>query len=244
MGNSKLQSFVMKTVKRSQIKAADYNPRMISDEAKKRLKKGMKKYGLVQPLIWNERTGVLVSGHQRLSIMDEMEKWPENDYTLEVAAIDVSEKDERTLNVQLNNTSMMGEFDLDVLRDMSAGLDLDDLGFSDSDLDLIFGEGGGEIGEMMTDTPEVTESKDKLDEIKAEREKMNTEKEAENSASFYFIIVCDNEEQRTRLMNAMQVPVFEDFVPADRLKRLVGKQEIIGADAEVDPHSIGGIEVE
>ena len=176
--------------------------------------------------------------------MDEMEKWPENDYTLEVAAIDVSEKDERTLNVQLNNTSMMGEFDLDVLRDMSAGLDLDDLGFSDSDLDLIFGEGGGEIGEMMTDTPEVTESKDKLDEIKAEREKMNTEKEAENSASFYFIVVCDNEEQRTRLMNAMQVPVFEDFVPADRLKRLVGKQEIIGADAGVDPHSISSVEVE
>lgn len=220
---SDFQTYEMKRIMRSQIRLADYNPRMISEDARKRLKKGMKKFGLVQPLVWNQRTGVLVSWHQRLSLIDEKKKYPEKgDYEIEVAAVDLSEKDERTLNVQLNNQSMMGEFDLYVLREMSDGLDLGDLGFSDSDLDLIFGENGGELVEMMQDSDEAAESKDKLDEIKAEREKMNKEKDAENSASFYFIVVCDNEEQRNRLMRQMQVPVFEDYVPADRLRKLSG----------------------
>lgn len=218
---NKLEKFTMKTIQRSQIQLAAYNPRVINDDARKRLKKGLKKFGLVQPLVWNERTGVLISGHQRLSIMDEMEGYPAINYTVEVAAVNLSEKDEKALNVQLNNTSMMGEFDFDALRTMSEDVDLDDLGFSDSDLDLIFGDDNGEIGGLVNDSPEAAETKDKLDEIKAERGKMNIEKDAENSASFYFVVVCDNEEQRNDLFRQMGIPMSEEFVAADRLKKLI-----------------------
>ncbi len=222
MANKKqLESYEIKKIKRSQIKLAAYNPRTITDEARKRLKKGLKKFGLVQPLVWNETTGVLVSGHQRLSIMDETYKYPDNDYTLTVSVVHLSEKDEKILNVQLNNQDMMGEFDYDALRDMQfEAPDLDLLGFSDSGLDLVFGENGGEIGQLVSDSEEAEQAKDKLDEIKNERQQMNKQKDAENSASFYFIVVCEDEAQRTALMKKMGVPIYEEFVTADKLQKL------------------------
>lgn len=222
MANKKqLESYEIKKIKRSQIKLAAYNPRTITDENRKRLKKELKKFGLVQPLVWNETTGTLVSGHQRLSILDETYKYPNNDYTLTVSVVHLSEKDEKILNVQLNNQSMMGEFDYDALRDMQfEAPDLDQLGFSDSDLDLVFGENGGEIGQLVSDSEEAEQAKDKLDEIKNERQQMNKQKDAENSASFYFIVVCEDEAQRTALMKKMGVPIYEEFVTADKLKNL------------------------
>lgn len=222
MANKKqMEAYEIKKIKRSQIKLAAYNPRTITDEARKRLKKGLKKFGLVQPLVWNETTGVLVSGHQRLSILDETYKYPDNDYTLTVSVVHLSEKDEKILNVQLNNQSMMGEFDYDALRDTQfEAPDLDQLGFSDSDLDIVFGENGGEIGELVADSEEAEETKDTLDEIKDERKQMNKQKDAENSASFYFTVICEDESQRTALMKKMGVPIYEEFVTADKLKKL------------------------
>lgn len=222
MANKKqMEAYEIKKIKRSQIKLAAYNPRTITDEARKRLKKGLKKFGLVQPLVWNETTGVLVSGHQRLSILDETYKYPDNDYTLTVSVVHLSEKDEKILNVQLNNQSMMGEFDYDALRDMQfEAPDLDQLGFSDSDLDIVFGENGGEIGKLVADSEEAEETKDTLDEIKDERKQMNKQKDAENSASFYFTVICEDEAQRTALMKKMGVPIYEEFVTADKLEKL------------------------
>lgn len=200
----KMEAYEIKKIRRSQIKLAAYNPRTITDEARKRLKKGLKKFGLVQPLVWNETY-----------------KYPDNDYTLTVSVVHLSEKDEKILNVQLNNQSMMGEFDYDALRDMQfEAPDLDQLGFSDSDLDIVFGENGGEIGKLVADSEEAEETKDTLDEIKDERKQMNKQKDAENSASFYFTVICEDEAQRTALMKKMGVPIYEEFVTADKLKKL------------------------
>lgn len=116
---------------------------------------------------------------------------------------------------------MMGEFDYDALRDMQfEAPDLDQLGFSDSDLDIVFGENGGEIGKLVADSEEAQETKDTLDEIKDERKQMNKQKDAENSASFYFTVICEDESQRTALMKKMGVPIYEEFVTADKLKKL------------------------
>ena len=98
---SKFQKFDMDTISRDQIHGAEYNPRIISEDAKKRLRKMLAKHGLVQPLVWNRRTGNLVSGHQRLAALDSLEK--SKNYDLLVAVVDVSEREERVLNVQLNN---------------------------------------------------------------------------------------------------------------------------------------------
>lgn len=85
---------------RSAIHFADYNPRKLSEESRKTLKRGIKKFGLVGGIVVNKRTGLtVVSGHQRLTVMDELQKFPENDYRLRVDVIDVDEKQEKELNI-------------------------------------------------------------------------------------------------------------------------------------------------
>ena len=44
---------------RSAIHFADYNPRKLSDESRKTLKRGIKKFGLVGGIVVNKRTGIL-----------------------------------------------------------------------------------------------------------------------------------------------------------------------------------------
>ena len=91
----------VKKIPRSQIKRAEYNPRIIDEESLKKLTKDIREHGLVTPLVWNKRTGVLVSGHQRLVAMDKIHR--KKDYEVPVAVIDVDEKEEKQLNVQMNN---------------------------------------------------------------------------------------------------------------------------------------------
>ena len=125
-------------VKRSAIHLAGYNPRKISDEAKKTLKRGIKKFGLVGGLVANKRTGMtLVSGHQRLSVMDELNKYPENDYLIRVELIDVDEKQEKELNILTNNPNAQGSWDYDALRELVPDIDWKDAGLTDIDLNLI-----------------------------------------------------------------------------------------------------------
>ena len=223
MAKNDFERFEVVTIKRSQITLAAYNPRFIDDGAKKRLKKGMKKLGLLEPLIWNKRTGILVSGHQRLSILDEMKHYPsKGDYDIQVAAVDLSEAEEREANVALNNQSMMGDFDFDALRELANfnGVDVDAFGFAESDLDLIFGADGGKMAGILGDTPEVQNAKGKLAGIKEERKRMNDKKAAENSAAYYFVVVCENADERAALFEKMGVPISEEFVTSDKLLRL------------------------
>lgn len=129
-------------IKRIEIHPARYNPRKISTEARKTLKRSVKKFGIVGGLVVNSRTGnTLVSGHQKLSILDEMyhydEDTQENDYTLKVEMIDVDEKTEKELNIALNNPNSMGSWDYDALREMIPDIDYKDAGFTEEDLSLI-----------------------------------------------------------------------------------------------------------
>ena len=129
-----LQRFKYGTVKRSQIKFADYNPRIIDESNQKKLIKAIRENGLIEPLVWNKRTGVLVGGHQRLTAADKI--YRKKDYEVPVAIIDVDEKTEKKLNVQLNNPSMQGEWDLDELAKLSDDVSFEDMGFNKADIDF------------------------------------------------------------------------------------------------------------
>ena len=149
-----LQQFEFGTLKRSQIKFATYNPRIIDDSNQKKLIKGIRENGLVEPLVVNKRTGnTLVSGHQRLTAADKIYK---KDYDVPVSIIDVDEETEKKLNVQLNNPSMQGEWDLSALADLAIddGISFEDMGFDAGEIDLMF---DGEIdinGEFKDDEPD------------------------------------------------------------------------------------------
>jgi ParB-like chromosome segregation protein Spo0J len=45
--------------------AAPYNPRKISDHDLEALRRSMKFFGVVEPVVVNKRTGRIVGGHQR-----------------------------------------------------------------------------------------------------------------------------------------------------------------------------------
>lgn len=115
---SKFQKFEIVEIDRSEIKNAEYNPRVISQKAKNKLRKSLKKFGLVEPLIWNKQTGNLVSGHQRLQIIDDIEG--NNEYKITVSACELTIEKEMQQNVFLNNTSAQGEYVLEKLEDIEA----------------------------------------------------------------------------------------------------------------------------
>nr|DAX99481.1 MAG TPA: ParB protein [Caudoviricetes sp.] len=214
---AKYQKFEVEIIHRSKIKNAPYNPRFIDDDARKRLKKGLKTYGLVSTLVWNKRTGNLVSGHQRLSIMDELEN--SDDYELSVSVVDIDLKEEMELNVQMNNASMMGDFDIDGLAMMAdEGADINAMGFSDSDIDIMFGD--SPLVELYEDNQSASEAKDTLKDIKKDRSEMMEKKKEDNSASYYFMVICENADEREELFSKMGVPFSEEIINASMLKRL------------------------
>ena len=123
---------------RSAIHFAGYNPRKLSEESRKTLKRGIKKFGLVGGIVVNKRTGLtVVSGHQRLSVMDELQKFPDNDYRIRVDVIDVDEKQEKELNILMNNPNAQGSWDYDALARLVPDIDYKDAGLTDADLNMI-----------------------------------------------------------------------------------------------------------
>lgn len=217
---SKTESYEMRVVKRSEINLADYNPRQIDKETRNRLKKGLKKFGLVSPLLVNGANMTLISGHQRISVMDELEKYPDNDYELNISVVFLSKEDEMALNVQMNNTSMMGEFDVEGLTNMiDMGANVSDFGFSESDIDIMFGD-NPDIVDFLSDSEEVEKSKEEIQKVRDHRQEMTKEQKEQNSASYYFIVVCASSGEKKELMNKMGVPEYEEFVDSKYLERL------------------------
>lgn len=84
---------------------ADYNPREISDEALEGLTASIERFGLVQPIIYNERTGNVVGGHQRLQVLIATGKTH-----TKVVCVDLAEGEEKALNLALNNPETQGTF--------------------------------------------------------------------------------------------------------------------------------------
>ena len=99
---------------------AEWNPRTITDEAYSGLRRSIDRFGLVEPIVWNERSRQVVGGHQRLRVLldDGASRVP-------VVVVDLDESDEKALNIALNNPHTAGEFDAS-LQGILADLQDDD----------------------------------------------------------------------------------------------------------------------
>ncbi len=126
----------MERIPRIAIQNAPYNPRMIDDNAAKKLRAVLKEQGLVSPLTWNKTTGNLVGGHQRLAALDILEK--STDYLLDVAVVEVDEKREKELNIILNNPAIQGFTDIDKFALLIPEIDVDAVGYDVTDYQAIF----------------------------------------------------------------------------------------------------------
>ena len=87
------------------IKPADYNPREISDANFDALVESIKKFGLVEPLVVNSRNKTVVGGNQRLMALKKL-----NYEECDVVLVELTDDEERVLNIALNNPALQGYF--------------------------------------------------------------------------------------------------------------------------------------
>jgi ParB-like chromosome segregation protein Spo0J len=122
----------------TQIKPAKYNPRKDlhpGDPEYQKIKQSIKEFGLVEPLIWNERTGNLVGGHQRLKVLIE-----QGVNEVECSVVDLDDKAEKALNVAVNKIG--GEWDIPKLAELindidGDGFDVQITGFDQNEIDKL-----------------------------------------------------------------------------------------------------------
>lgn len=191
-----LEKFETKQVTRDQIHGAPYNPRTIGDEEKRRLEGILKKHGLVEPLIWNKRTGNLVGGHQRISILDKL--YGTKNYPMTVAVVDVDEAGEKELNIALNNPRAQGEYDIERLTEMikTPGLEAEGMGYSTSDLQRMFGTDVLVARSADGDVRELDELSQKLDKFRERYEGVRDELRADrDDPNFFIVLVFKNRKE-------------------------------------------------
>ena len=193
---TKFQKFTSRDIDRSQIKNASYNPRVLSDKAKKKLRESLKHVGLVQPITWNERTGNIVGGHQRVSILDSLEGG--SSYRMTVAVVDVDEKTEKKLNIFLNNQEAQGDWDLDKLTTLLKEVEIDGTGFDMADVYQLFGEGMEQHKdsglEAVAEQLRVQQARYK-DVLKTSNDR--------NDSDFYCVVVFRNNAERNAFTSSL-----------------------------------------
>jgi ParB-like chromosome segregation protein Spo0J len=151
MARIKILKVVEKKV--ADLKYAPYNPRRISEEELGRLEQSMKKYGCADLIVWNERTGYVVGGNQRLIILNR-NKVP----AISVVVVNLSLEEEMALNVALNKIS--GDWDYTKLKDVlrsieGTSLDVTLTGFSEGEVAAI-------LQNMEFEVPEIPGEQDDL----------------------------------------------------------------------------------
>lgn len=199
---SQFQKYTIGRVSRTELKNAPYNPREIDEKAKKRLKKVLMKIGLVEPIVWNKRTKNIVGGHQRISILDSLEG--SGDYSLEVAVVDLSEKEEMEANIALNNADTMGFFDLSKLQSMfkSHHLDIESTGFDMAGAMQLFGENPLEAPGVDFD-----KMAEELNGLRQMSSRVKELLENANDPNYYAVLVFKNATTRTRFTSRLGLPV-------------------------------------
>lgn len=125
-------------IKLTQIEPADYNPRTITEEARKKLRNSIETFGLVEPIIINVNNNRIVSGHQRYDILLDMLMESDNlaerefdylvkddyGYIFDFNQLQIKNEDyEKALNIVLNNTNLMGDYDYEKLGDLLGELE-------------------------------------------------------------------------------------------------------------------------
>ncbi|MCZ6652566.1 MAG: DNA modification methylase [Planctomycetota bacterium] len=160
---------LIKKIPIGRINPAPYNPRRDlkpDDPQYQHLVSSMSEFGYVEPVVWNERTGHLVGGHQRFKVL-----LAQGILEINVSVVNLSLNREKALNIALNKVA--GDWDDDKLASLLAELtadpefDLEVTGFGLPDVEQLLAKlsGGDELdseqfdvaSELAKDLPAVTQ---------------------------------------------------------------------------------------
>jgi hypothetical protein len=153
----------MKVVKRniSELIAAEYNPRQLTEKQQQDLTDSLKRFGMVDPIIVNrhpERNNIVVGGHMRLRCWQAL-----GNKTIATVEVELDRDKERELNIRLNRNS--GEWDWDLLANDFDVDELTDWGFDENELqcfDVDFGDADDADAEPQVDRAEELNEKWKV----------------------------------------------------------------------------------
>lgn len=225
---NRLEKFELRQIPRSMIKNAPYNPRKISANAEKKLRKSLRDFGVLAPITWNESTGNIVGGHRRIEAMDSILRT--KDYFVTVAVVSLTKEQEVKANIVLNNPAVQGEWDNELL----AGIKIDfptidfekDLGFERFDLDVIFAgtELDGDVMEAFEQQKDVKSEVDRMREIdnlkRAKKDGRDAAKAVDGEGESYTVdqddymvtFVFPNNSEKQEFMRHIGEPTAERYV--------------------------------
>lgn len=92
-------------MKLSDLKMAEYNPRTMEEQAFYGLGQSLERFGLLANIVWNQRTGNIVGGHQRYKQL--RDRGVEE---TDVIVVDLDDNEEVALNIALNSGAIKGDF--------------------------------------------------------------------------------------------------------------------------------------
>lgn len=126
---------MVQNIEISRLHEAAYNPRIELEPGMPeytKLQRDIEEFGLVEPLVWNEETGNVVGGHQRLRVLRDL-GWTE----VPCEVVHLSLEDEKVLNIALNK--IKGEWDYEKLDEILNSYEVDEAtlsGFTADELAL------------------------------------------------------------------------------------------------------------
>ena len=125
---------VIETRKLSELKPAEYNPRIDlqpGDAEFEKIRRSIQEFGYVDPIIINS-DGTIIGGHQRYKVLLDM-----GETETEVSVVDLDKDQEKALNIALNKTGgdwnpeklqeLIGEIDISGLDATVTGFDADEI---------------------------------------------------------------------------------------------------------------------
>ena len=196
MAKKALQTSETRIIKRSAIRKNPSNIKRHSDERIKLQQKNLKNVGYLGGIVWNETTGNLVDGHRRIAAMDIYYGYDGTaDYDVKVEVCHMTEAEEKQQMVYMSAGDTKA--DIDLIADIAEDLNLEDIGFSEEEIDDILNIANGNetnVKDIMEDIipsrnnpPKDSESYEALKaQVKEgkERTKEIAERDAMNATAF------------------------------------------------------------
>lgn len=130
----------IRTMRLGDIRPAAYNPRkdlQPGDVEFEKLKASVKAFGYVEPVIFNERTGNVVGGHQRLKVLIELGFEEE-----QAVVVDLDDQSEKVLNIALNKITGRWEPEklAELLAELHEGGGMEITGFEEWELNALLAD--------------------------------------------------------------------------------------------------------
>lgn len=221
-------------VKRSEIVLSDYNPRRIADKARKLLKKNIQSVGMIGGLVWNRTTGHLVSGHQRLTIMDELQGYPEKDYPVRVDVVEMDLQAEKQQNIFMNSRSAQGEFDIVLLANLIPDIDYKVAGLDDSDLKIMnldtpnvnLGQASGiQTDFARMDAPNEAQKAANKQKVKDAKQGIKENIYSKQDGDPYVILNFENFDNKAAFMERFGLDINEKYIGGEGFSDIIERAE-------------------